>query len=146
MYKVLVALASLTLVTSVPAQEFPNMVGTWTGTFRTVSSGASLRSEIARGGALIADTTISLVIHHQEGEVFIGDSKNRETGVATPVWGAIRSTGREGIFVTSTGGSGNIWFDTPVEFEFCFGSQNESTLSAYCGKFIKQMHAGSGER
>jgi hypothetical protein len=122
------------------------MVGTWTGTFRTVSSGTSLSSEIARGGALIADTTISLVIHHQEGEVFIGDSKNRETGVSTPVWGAIRSTGTEGIFVTSTGGSGNIWFDTPVKFEFCFGSQTESALSAYCGIFTKQTSKGSGGR
>jgi hypothetical protein len=146
MYRALVALASLLLATSVPAQQFPDMVGTWTGTFQTVSSGISLRSEVARGGALIAETTISLVIHHQEGEVFIGDTKNRETAVTTPVWGAIRSTGKEGIFVTSTGGSGNIWFDSPIKFEFCFASQSESALSAYCGVFNKQISAGSGGR
>lgn len=115
------------------AAEHPDMVGVWTGAVRLVSSGDQVEGEVARGGALISDVQLTVSVVHQDGEVFIGESVSDAPGsTATPVWGAIRSTGREGVFVTANGGRGNIWFTTSTQFEFCFANQNQAVMSAYC--------------
>ena len=75
---------------------------------------------------------------HQDQEVFIGESTTDAPGAtATPVWGAIRSTGNQAIFVTAGGGRGNIWFKNPAEFEYCFANQNQALMSAHCAVLKK---------
>ncbi len=54
-----------------------------------------------------------------------------------PVWGAIRATGKAGVFITEDGGRGDIWFTTPRQFEFCFANQTPEQLSAYCAVLVK---------
>ena len=115
------------------AADYPDMLGTWGGKVRLVSSGDQVQGEVARGGALISDVQLTLTVVHQDGEVFVGESSSDAPGsTATPVWGAIRSTGKEGVFVTATGGRGNIWFTTATQFEFCFANQTQAVMSSYC--------------
>ena len=138
-----IKLAFTFLISTIPAaasaqQAYPDMLGDWNGTIRTVSSGTEVSGEVARGGAVIAEVELTLNVFHQDGEVFIGESRSNQPGAtSTPVWGAIRSTGKEGVFVTATGGRGNIWFNSRSQFEFCFGNMTEAALSAYCGKLSK---------
>jgi hypothetical protein len=115
------------------AADYPDMIGVWGGKVRLVSSGDQVQGEVARGGALISDVQLTLTVVHQDGEVFVGESISDAPGsTATPVWGAIRSTGKEGVFVTATGGRGNIWFTTATQFEFCFANQTQAVMSSYC--------------
>jgi len=121
------------------AADYPNMEGVWIGTVRTVSSGEQVRSEVARGGALIQELDFRFTVSYQDQEVYMGESiSNAPNTQAVPVWGAIRSTGTEGVFVTANGGRGNIWFMTPTRFEFCFANQTPEQMSAYCGVLNKQ--------
>ena len=55
-----------------------------------------------------------------------------------PVWGAIRSTGQEAVFVTGNGGRGQLWFNRPDRFEFCFANQTPEQMTAYCAVLNKQ--------
>ncbi len=115
------------------AADYPDMIGVWGGKVRLVSSGDQVQGEVARGGALISDVQLTLTVVHQDGEVFVGESVSDAPGsTATPVRGAIRSTGKEGVFVTATGGRGNIWFTTATQFEFCFANQTQAAMTSYC--------------
>jgi len=126
-------------MSSAYAAEYPNMTGVWAGTVRTVSSGEQVRTQVARGGALIQTIELRLTVNYQDQEVFIGESiSNLSDAQPVPVWGAIRATGKEGVFVTANGGRGNIWFTTPSQFEFCYANQTPEQMSAYCAVLNKQ--------
>ncbi len=125
-------------ISSAYAAEYPNMTGFWAGTVRTVSSGEQVRTQVDRGGALIQAIELRLTVNYQDQEVFIGESiSNLPDAQPVPVWGAIRATGKEGVFVTANGGRGNIWFTTPSQFEFCYANQTPEQMSAYCAVLDK---------
>ena len=128
------------LTCSVSAADYPNMEGVWVGTVRSVSSGEQVRTQVARGGALIQEIELKCIVSYQDQEVFIGESSiaNAPDAQAVPVWGSIRSTGKEGVFVTAHGGRGNIWFTTPSQFEFCYANQTPEWMSSYCAVLEKQ--------
>lgn len=126
-------------MSSAYAANYPDMQGVWEDTVSTVSSGEQVRKQVARGGALIQDIELKLTVNYQSDEVFIGELfSNLPDAQPVPVWGAIRATGKEGVFVTANGGRGDIWFTTPSEFEFCFANQTPEQLSAYCAVLDKQ--------
>ena len=80
------------------AADYPNMEGVWVGTVRTVSSGEQVRTQVARGGALIQVIELTLTVTYQDQEVFIGESiSDLPNAQPVSVWGAIRSTGKEGM-------------------------------------------------
>ena len=134
--KKLISLVVGFVICSASAADYPEMEG---GTVRTVSSGEQVRAEVARGGALIQDVVLKLVVSYQDQEAFIGEStSDAADGQPVSVWGAIRSNGKEGVFVTANGGRGNIWFTTPNQFEFCFANQTQEQMSAYCAVLNKQ--------
>ena len=121
------------------AADYPNMEGVWRGTVRTVSSGEQVRTQVARGGAVIQDLDFRFTVSYQDQEVYMGETaSNAPDTRPVPVWGAIRSTGKEGVFVTANGGRGNIWFITPTQLEFCFANQTPERMSAYCAVLDKQ--------
>ncbi|MCZ6659425.1 MAG: hypothetical protein O7C67_19240 [Gammaproteobacteria bacterium] len=127
------------LVSGAYAADYPNMQGVWAGTVRTLSSGEQVRTQVARGGALIQDIELRLTVNYQDQEVFIGETiSDLPDAQPVPVWGAIRSTGEEGVFVTANGGRGNIWFTNPSQFEFCFANQTPEQMSAYCAVLDKR--------
>ena len=127
------------VVSGAYAADYPNMEGVWHGTVRTVSSGEQVRAQVARGGALIQKLGLKLTVSYQDQEVFMGETiSTAPDAQPVSVWGAIRSTGKEGVFVTANGGRGNIWFTTPTQFEFCFANQTPEQLSAYCAVLDKQ--------
>lgn len=137
--KTLIALMTVLWAGTLAAAEYPDMRGLWTGAVRTVSSGEQVRTQVARGGAVIQDVRIDFKVSYQDGEVFIGESKsNLPRAESVPVWGAIRSTGREAVFVTGNGGRGQLWFSEPTQFEFCFANQTQEQMSAYCAVLQKQ--------
>ena len=121
----------------VSAKDYPDMVGLWKGQVRQMSSGQVEGGQVARGGGVISDVEIRLTINHQDNEVFIGASRNSAMSKeqrSNPVWGAIRSTGDEALFVTGNSARGNVWFLSDTKFEFCLtGLTNPDELSAYCG-------------
>ncbi len=134
----LICLFSSFLAGGAYAADYPNMEGVWAGTVRTVSSGEQVRAQVARGGALIQDLELTLTVTYQDQEVFIGESiSDLPDAEPVPVWGALRSTGEEGVFVTANGGRGNIWFTNPGQFEFCFANQTPEQMSAYCAVLDK---------
>ncbi len=127
------------LMSGAYAADSPNMQGVWAGTVRTVSSGEQVRTQVARGGALIQDIQLRLTVSYQDQEVFIGESmSDLPDAQPVPVWGAIRSSGEEGVVVTANGGRGNIWFTNPGQFEFCFANQTQEQMSAYCAVLDKR--------
>jgi len=86
------------------AADYPNMVGVWRGTVRTVSSGEQVRTQVARGGALIQELEFTFTVSYQDQDVYMGESmSNAPDAQPVPVWGAIRSTGKEGVFITANG-------------------------------------------
>jgi hypothetical protein len=121
------------------AVEYPDMVGLWAGEVQTVSSGEQVSSQVARGGAVIETIHLEFTVSYQDGEVFIGESLSSAAGAEpVPVWGAIRSTGTQAVFVTDGGGRGQLWFNSPSRFEFCFANQTPEQMSAYCAVLDKQ--------
>ena len=130
---------ALVFAARVMGAEYPAMEGAWVGGVRTVSSGEQVSSQVARGGALIQDIELTFTVNYQDGEVFMGESlSNLADSVPVPVWGAIRSTGREAVFVTGNGGRGQLWFTSPTRFEFCFANQTPAAMSAYCAVLDKR--------
>ena len=120
------------------AAEYPDMTGVWLGEIRTVSSGAQVQSQVAKGGAVIQTLNLRLTISYQDGEVFIGESQSDEANTeAVPIWGAIRSTGAEAVFVTGNGGRGQLWFTSPTQFEYCFANQSQEAMGAHCAVLNK---------
>ena len=121
------------------AAEYPSMEGNWIGSVRTVSMGEQVRDQVARGGALIEEVELTFSVSYQDREVFIGESKsNAADAQAIPVWGAIRSTGKEAVFVTADGGRGQIWFSSPTTFEYCFANNTPAQMSSHCAVLEKR--------
>jgi len=123
---------------SIPASavEYPDMVGAWSGHVRVVSSGTNVSDQVASGGAVLSELELTVTIDYQEGETFIGKSRASTTPreqASTPVWGAIRSTGDEAMFVTAAGGRGHLWLKQRNEFEYCITNLEETVITAYCG-------------
>ena len=133
---------ALILSSSTPAgaQQYPDMVGLWAGTVRVVSSGNIERDRLDRGGIVISEVELELRIDAQDGETFIGRTRSfNQSGVDTGihVWGSIRSTGDEALFITEIGGRGHVWFEGPEEFEYCLTNLNENALTSYCARLHK---------
>ncbi len=124
--------------TFVYASDYPDMVGIWTGHLRTLSSG----DQVAQGGAVLAEVDATVTIEHQDGETFIGKVRFSNWGKDQPsvrLWGAIRSNGKEAIFIGDNGARGPIWFIDDNSYEFCNTNITDTgTMSAYCGIFTKQ--------
>ncbi len=119
------------------AQEYPDMLGTWRGDVRVVQTGVT---GVAKGGMLVSDVNVILEIEHQEGESFMGSTRNSQMPSDQPgnrVWGTIRSTGKEAIFITSTGARGQLWFANAQHFEFCITNLQEDQATAYCANLEK---------
>ena len=129
---------SLLLANFAYSAEYPNMEGRWVGNIRVVSSDASGR--LAAGGAIISESELIFTVDYQEGETFIGRSRTSnmsDSAESISVWGTIRSNGEEAMFVTSTGGTGLIWFDSSNSFEYCYTNITEELATAYCANLIK---------
>jgi hypothetical protein len=119
--------------------EYPNMEGRWVGDVRVVTSGTS--SQVSSGGAVISESELVFTVDYQDGETFIGRSQSSDTSGSSAgisVWGTIRSTGLEAMFVTSTGGNGLIWFESPTVFEYCYTNVTEESATAYCAVLTKE--------
>ena len=139
MKKVTCFVITLIFMSAAHAVEYPNMVGLWAGDVRTVSSGEQVSSQVARGGAVIETIHLEFTVSYQDGEAFIGESMSSAPGSEpVPVWGAIRSTGTQAVFVTGGGGRGQLWFTSPDRFEYCFANQTPEQMSAYCAVLDKQ--------
>ena len=118
------------------AADYPDMVGAWSGQVRVISSGENVSDQVAFGGAVLSEQIITVTINYQEGETFIGNSRSSVTPRGQPstaVWGALRSTGDEALFVTAGGGRGHLWFRGRDSFEYCITNLEESVITAYCG-------------
>lgn len=131
---------TLVLSVSINAQEFPEMTGVWKGHIRLVSSPNLNETRLDVGGVLISEVDIELTIIVQDGEVFVGSS--RLSNMASDadsihVYGSIRSTGREGIFIDSLGGHGKLWFEDDDNFEYCYTSFVSGSITSYCAKLQK---------
>lgn len=123
------------------ADQYPDMVGVWKGHIRAVSSGESLSDQVAKNGAVLSELDLTFTIEYQNGETFIGKSRSSTTPrgqASTPVWGAIRSNGKEAQFIAGNGGRGNLWFADGDQFEFCLTNLAEKIISAYCGILKKE--------
>ncbi len=119
------------------AQDYPDMVGTWSGPVRIVEAGIS---GVAKGGMMVSDVEVKVIIEHQDGESFLGSTRNSQMASNQPsnrVWGTIRSDGTEAIFITSAGARGQLWFASDKQFEFCITNLQEEQATAYCAKLKK---------
>lgn len=127
------------LASAAHAAEYPAMEGLWTGVVRTVTSGEMVRDQVARGGVVIAEVALKFKVTYQDREVFMGESSSDATDARpVPVSGAIRSTGKEAVFVTANGGRGEIWFNSPTQFEYCFANATPEQMSSHCAVLNKQ--------
>lgn len=121
------------------AQTYPDMTGVWKGRVRVVQSG-NLGDRLDAGGAVISEIDLELTIQAQDGETFIGTSRTSgaDDVAAIHVWGSIRSTGEEALFITSTGGHGQLWFESDDSFEYCYTALNDGSIISYCAKLTKE--------
>jgi len=120
------------------ASEYPDMVGVWNGNVRIVSSG----EDVAKGGAVISNVDLTVTIDYQDGESFLGSSRAATTPKSQEsltIWGAVRSTGGEAIFVSSDGSRGNLWMKGKDSFEYCLTNLLEGVFTAYCGVLTKSL-------
>ena len=118
--------------------EYPNMEGRWFGNIRVVSSDSS--GQVSTGGAIISESELIFTVDYQDGGTFIGRSRTSDMSESMEnisVWGTIRSNGEEAMFVTSTGGTGLIWFESFSAFEYCYTIITEELASAYCANLTK---------
>jgi len=125
-------------VLSIEAQEYPDMVGTWSGSVRVVSSGTG---EVAQGGMLISEMNIRIMIDHQDQESYMGRIRTSQMSSNDPsarVWGTIRSNGEEALFITSGNARGQLWFHGDSEFEYCTTNMQEDVVRAYCATLAKE--------
>ncbi len=136
---------SLILISSIAvnAQTYPDMVGVWKGNVRVVSSGNINSDRLDRGGVIISEIELQLTIDAQDGETFVGRSRTATTPADNPgqhVWGSIRSTGDEALFITEGGSRGHLWFQSESEFEYCLTNldQEVGTITSYCARLVKQ--------
>ena len=88
---------------------------------------------------MIQDIELKLTVNYQDQEVFMGETiSNAPNAQPVSVWGAIRSTGKEGVFVTANGGRGNIWFTARSQFEYCFANNTPEQMSSHCAVLEKR--------
>jgi hypothetical protein len=123
---------------SAVAQEYPDMVGTWSGGVRVVSSGTG---EVAQGGMLISEMNVRIMIDHQDQESYMGRIRTSQMSSSDPsnrVWGTIRSNGEVALFITSNNASGQLWFNGDSEFEYCTANMQEDIVQAYCARLSKE--------
>ena len=119
------------------AADYPDMVGVWRGDVRLVQAGVT---GIAKGGMMVSDVKTTVTIEAQDGESFMGKTRNTQmTGsqASNRVWGTIRSNGKEAIFITSAGARGQIWFENEKRLEFCVTNLQEKQATAYCAHLDK---------
>ena len=123
--------------------EYPDMVGVWKGQLRTMSSGGG---QVAQGGVVLEEVGATVTIEHQDEETFIGKVRLSNFGKDQPsvrLWGAIRSNGKEAVFLGSNGAGGPIWFLDENSYEFCNTNlSDDGVMTAYCGVFKKE---GAGD-
>ena len=123
---------------SIGAQDYPDMVGTWSGVVRVVSAGTG---EVAQGGMVISEMNIRIMIDHQDQESYMGRIRTSQMSSSDPsnrVWGTIRSNGEEALFITSGNARGQLWFHGDSEFEYCTTNMQEDVVQAYCAKLAKE--------
>ena len=136
-FSILLLILPLTL----NAQNYPQMTGVWKGHIRIVTSPNLRSDDLVAGGVIISEADLELTISAQDGEVFIGSSQlSTMARGAEPilVYGSIRSTGREGIFIDSLGGHGQLWFEDNNNFEYCYSSLGTDSIVSYCAKLQKE--------
>ena len=100
----------LILPHSLNARSYPEMTGLKKGHIRIVTSPNLRSDDLVAGGVVISEADLELTIIAQDGEVFIGSSQlSTMARGAKPiqVYGSVRSTGREGIFIESLRGHGS---------------------------------------
>ncbi len=132
---------ALVLPISLSAQQYPEMTGVWKGQIRIVESPNLDKIRLQVGGVIIREVDITLTIVAQDGEVFIGSSRlSNMASNAKPihVYGSIRSTGTQGLFIDSLGGHGQLWFKDENSFEYCYTSMVDGTITSYCAKLQKE--------
>ncbi len=137
----LISLIPLLFSSFLSAEDYPNMVGTWKGHIRVMSSGSDVADQVAQGGAVLSEIDLRVIFEHQDGETFIGKSRSSTTPrnePSTPIWGALRSTGDEALFVTGGGGRGHLWLKSANEFEYCITNLEEIVITAYCGMMKRE--------
>lgn len=131
---------TLAFSVSLNAQEYPEMTGVWKGHIRLVSSPNLNETRLDVGGVIISEADIELTILVQDGEVFVGSSRlstMASDAESIHVYGSIRSTGREGLFIDSLGGHGKLWFEDENSFEYCYTSFVSGSITSYCAKLRK---------
>jgi hypothetical protein len=131
----------LILPHSLNAQSYPEMTGLWKGHIRIVTSPNLSSDELVAGGVIISEADLELTIIAQDGEVFIGSSRlstMARGAESIHVYGSVRSTGREGIFIDSLGGHGQLWFEDNNNFEYCYSSLGIDSIVSYCAKLQKE--------
>ena len=131
----------LVLPLSLHAQNYPEMTGIWKGHIRIVTSPNLSSDDLAARGVIISEVDLELTIIAQDGEVFIGTSRLSSMARGADsihVYGAIRSTGREGLFIDSLGGHGQLWFEDSNNFEYCYSSLGVESIVSYCAKLQKE--------
>ncbi len=131
----------LILPLTLNAQSYPQMTGVWKGHIRIVTSPNLRSDDLVAGGVIISEADLELTISAQDGEVFIGSSQlSTMARGAEPilVYGSIRLTGREGIFIDSLGGHGQLWFEDNNNFEYCYSSLGTDSIVSYCAKLQKE--------
>jgi hypothetical protein len=130
----------LVLPFSINAQSYPKMTGVWNGHIRIVESPNLEDIRLAVGGVMISEVDLELTIVAQDEEVFIGSSRlSNMASDAEPihVYGSVRSTGKEGLFIDSLGGHGQMWFQDDDKFEFCYTSLTGGSIISYCAELEK---------
>ena len=119
------------------ADSYPDMVGVWRGDVRLVQAGVS---GLAKGGMMVSDVKTTVTIEAQDGESFMGKTRNTQmtsNQASNRVWGTIRSNGKEALFITSAGARGKIWFENEKRLEFCVTNLQEEQATAYCANLDK---------
>ena len=139
--KIFLSVLMLILPMSLHAQSFPEMTGLWKGHIRIVTSPNLSSSDLVAGGVIISEVDLELTIIAQDGEVFIGTSRlSNMARDAEPihVYGSVRSTGKEGLFIDSLGGHGQLWFEDSDNFEYCYSLLGTERIVSYCATLQKE--------
>jgi hypothetical protein len=110
---------ALVLPISLSAQQYPEMTGVWKGQIRIVESPNLDGIRLQVGGVIIREVDLVLT-------------------KPIPVYGSIRSTGTQGLFIDSLGGHGQLWFKDENSFEYCYTSMVDGTITSYCARLQKE--------
>ena len=113
----------------------------WKGHIHIVTSPNLRSDDLVAGGVVISEADLEFTIIAKDGEVFIGSSQlstMARGAKPTHVYGSVRSTGREVIFIDSLGGHGQPWFENNNSFEYCYSSPGTDRIVFYCAKLKKE--------